>query len=285
MFGYEYQYPKEPLDVAVEVVCWGVLFPILLPLLIIIHARKIRYWIPWLLFRRGKDPYVRNERDWPTSHSSFITMLVMRRRLFDPRLKKIRRKWILSNDAWNTPEWVIFDAVYLDRDLMSQGAERSQVWEKLDGWLDIDGPSLPSESSVVDYLKSRLNFIDPGFLALDTGVLLDHIHMCTRWLEKNDPYEYAGAPCSERLTKRVPHSEFEVRSGGAAAVRSYANGRAAPRLDYFQSEIERIKLRMLGGGELWEYHAPSMGGIALVRDGRVIDLVVTLYICRGSASK
>ena len=44
--------------------------------------------------------------------------------------------------------------------------------------------------------------------------------MCTRWLEKNDPYKYAGVLYSERLTKRISYSEFEVLVGGVAAVQS-----------------------------------------------------------------
>ena len=202
----------------------------------------------------------------------------MHRRLFDSRLRNVPRKYILRKDVWNTTEWIIFDAVCLERDLMPRGAKPSQVWEKLDSWLDVDGPSLPCRPSVVDYLASRMNYINPDFLALDACVLLNHIDTCTRWLEKNDPAESWLKLCSEHLDERLSDSEFEEWAE-EEAVQSYENGRPVCPLDYFESKIERMKLRILDGDGLWKFHAPPRHGKALARDGRVIDHIVEVYAC------
>lgn len=256
---------------------WGVtlaLSPIALAVLIGVHARQLRHWIPWLSLKRGLDPYAKNQKDWPDYRESFIRMLVMRRRLFDVRLKRVRLKRIARSDVSDMPEWIIFQAVYLDRDLRSRGGERTQVWDKLDKWLDVDGPSLPSGSSVDGYLKSRLNVIDPGFLAIDRPLLKEHVDMCMRWLDKNDPHRYVGDLSRKCLCRRIPYSEFESRYG--EETRRYAGGKAVVLLNSFESDVERFKLRMLDGDEVREYVAGPAAGIALVRDGRVVDRFMTL---------
>jgi len=138
--------------------------PILVPGLLIMHAPKAWRWgLWWLSFGRGKDPYLRGARDWPTDRDSFLGELVARRILFDPRLKGVSiGDWPMGRFQ-GMPESIMLEAVDVYRDLKSGGAEDWQIWEKLDTWLNVDVSGMAEGAAILDFLKSGWGSSIPAF--------------------------------------------------------------------------------------------------------------------------
>lgn len=234
--------------------------------------------------RSGRDSYLREDRDLPKDFEGlnrFLGVLIRRRQRFDPRLKRERiGNWPMYRFR-NTPEAILFEAVDAYRDLWSGGAHDWQIWEKLDAWLNADGPPMPHGAALSDYLKSRLRFIDPGFLNLGDQFLSGHIAICARWLDKIKPAKGEVWPPREWLTRQLTFAEFE--SLGVGPGRSALGAPAVLNLSLSQRDVVRLKLRMLAGDQIWAFSSPShtwrtlsgRAGVALVRNGSSVAHVVT----------
>lgn len=256
--------------------------PIVLPAALIINAQKAWQWIPWLLsFGRGEDPYSRFDQDWPTDRDLFLGMLIRRRKLFDPRLRReVIDNWLMR-DFWSMPEAIVLEAVDAYRDLKSGNAQDWQIWEKLDTWLNVDGPPMPDGAAISYYLQSRMQSKDPNFLRLGERVLSGHIDICNRWLNKAKSASSTEWPPLEWLTKKLTFAEFESMSVGAQ--RAYADAPAVLHLSRSEQDLFRMKLRLLAGDEVWAFSSSieswrmlgGRAGIALVRDGHVVAHVVS----------
>ena len=92
--------------------------PLALPLGVALNAHNIARWIPWFLsFGRGQDPYLRDEKGWPSDRGLFLSTLISRRQLFDRRLRGTSiGNWMMW-EFWETPEAIILEVVDADRDL------------------------------------------------------------------------------------------------------------------------------------------------------------------------
>ena len=275
--------PDHPVRSVAVYAMFLILSPFLLPVAIAINARKIRKWLPWMLWaRKGPDPYLRYDEDWPAGDSDLLVgMLLRRRKLFDARLKRA------DIDNWpmhrfrDTPEAILFETVDAHRDLRAGGAKDWQIWEKLDAWLDADGPPMPHGAALSDYLKSRLRFIDPVLVELGDQFLSGHIDICERWLEKTNPAEGKAWPPREWLTRQLTFAEFE--SLGADSDGYPVGTPAVLHLSRSERGIVRLNLRMLAGDQIWAFSSPpdtwralrGREGLALVRNGRSVAHVVT----------
>ncbi len=182
---------------------------------------------------------------------------------------------------WHMPEAVFLEAVDADRDLRAGGAADWQIWEKLDTWLDVDGEPLPAGSTILDYLKSRMSFIDHDLKTLDDRLVSGQVEMCHRWLDQTKPLGGEGWPPVEWLTKRLSFAEFETLESGAD--QSDLGAPAMLHLGRSNRDLAQMKIRMLAGDEIWSFSSPAeywrhlggRAGVALVRNGRLVAHVVT----------
>ena len=209
--------------------------------------------------------------------------MIARRYKIDPALngRPHPRHWI-GRDVWPEPEYLIYlvlrSIALLERDGMGEAAAIRQVDARLRlNVLATGVDAVPAET----YLVEVLSAFAPSYLEHGTELLAKTIARARKGLRKLPPAPWTtpnGCPPSDWHWQRVPQplARKEFRAMGARL-------RRVPTSIY-DEELADLVVRRQRGDQLWHWSSPPItwgamigrGGIALVRNGRVLCDVTTM---------
>ena len=216
-----------------------------------IHAKVIR----------PKDPFARPSFDFlKSTRDDLLFALVQRRRVYDRRLR---------DENLNT--WPMFRFRESIDGVIQQVSEAyvrlspaltfsGDLQRRLDlaSGCGVDEPF--ETNTLIGYFRHRMRDWDPETTALGEAFLERHVGLCEMYATHH--FKQAGNwPPKQWLAAQLDPEEAAI-----------------------STNIDKLKLLMLPGDELWSYSSPPetwkhmMGrrGIALLRDGRAIAEILTL---------
>jgi hypothetical protein len=220
-----------------------------------------------------------HDRRWRT-----VVAMIAERRKVDPALKGTEhpREWI-GAAIWPSPEYLIYTILrglaLLERDGMTQADALRQVDARLRlNVLAADAGATPP----AEYVEMALRNVAPGYLDLGPALLTKAIGRAQRglrtlpedgvWTTPN------GLPPADWEWRKIP--KVEARRQFEKWERQL---RRVP-VSMHDEDLADLVIRRQPGDQLYTWSSPTLawrlsmgrGGIALVRDGRVLCDVTTM---------
>jgi hypothetical protein len=212
----------------------------------------------------------------PTSESRrarVATMIALRRKLDAALLSKPPPAYWIGPHVWASPEYLIYSVlrgiVLMEGDGVAEPEAVRQVDAKRGFHVLAPGTDAVSPAA---YLVRLLRAVAPGYLEHGPDLLADAIVIARAGLRELPPAPWDtpdGCPPEDwRWERMEPERERKMLRRRPPAI---------PRSGHDEEWIDLV-VRMQPGDELWEWSSPSRswglmmgrGGIALVRDGRVL---------------
>lgn len=226
-----------------------------------------------------------------------LCRMINLRRAVDTRLKKEHgaEYWPLFK-VWQTPEALIANVVEFSETLQNDGDTEAESIKKL-----LLNLNLPPDAcdDLASYLQFRLEIIDPEYLALGTDLFNQALALAkvaaaleirgrkgssgfppAAWLkEKIAPDELRDPSIYEH----VPDQNIKTLAGTPLYVRKNPRYTLLPSSKSESRDWVRFQLRIRPDDEIWTFSGSLVpdglslrAGVALIRQGQVIDRVVTI---------
>ena len=201
-----------------------------------------------------------------------LVRLVKRRQKYDEKIKDEKIAGWPGWRLWDEPEYLIHDISKKYLTLESEGVSQPQIFQKLESFRTEFGiGEIPSSPTLAEYVKYRLDIEAPEYEAFGEELLQQQLKDCrAHVLYQIDKTAKAEDYLSPNLLGRKLSLD-EIKKLGVGSESTT-----------FCRDMFNLKFRMLDDDEVWTYGGSPTHGVALVRDGKLIDHVITVWTC-GSA--
>ena len=252
--------PKEPRQSIANYCLLLFLSPLIMPW-------ALGYW-SWVGWRKliGKPIWFDDD---------ILLRLVKRRQKYDEKIKDEKISDWPGRVLWNQPEDIIYDITKKCVTLESDDVDQPIIWKKLEAFRAQFGTGeIPSSPSLKEYVKYRLEIEAPWYLTFGEELLQQQLKDCVAHARYNldRPKDEVGYPPARLRGRKLSLEEIEKLG--------VSNTDHIPTQSTFHQKIAHIKFRLLDGDEVWTYGTGATNGVALVRDGKSLDHVTTLYMSR-----
>ncbi len=203
----------------------------------------------------------------PPSASGAICEMIQLRKKFDVRLTRRTppQNWIMR-ELYRTPEALIYNNIELYGTLIADGHDAEEALRRIKNNLKV----VPVRHflTIEEYLFERMKAEDPQYLEFSPTLLPNAINIATDYAQR----------IIERRTQELRLTNKHLKDITNSEALSENLDKLVSNDEYVDSV--RILVRTNPSDELYYYSTPSLpngfgatGGIALVRDGEVVDHV------------
>ena len=239
-------------------------FGLLLLLSPIIVSCGAGYW-SWVGWRKliGKPVWLDDD---------ILVRLIKRRQEYDDSLKDENIDDWSARRTWDEPEYLIHDISRKYLTLKSEGVCPPQIFRKLESFRsEFGNGNMPSSPTLEAYVKYRLEIEAPEYAAFGEELLHQQLKDCrAHVLYKIDKTAKEADYLSPSVLGRKL-TEKEIKQLGVGS-----------KSTTFRRNAFNLKFRMHDDDEMWTYGSSLTHGFTLVRDGKLIDHVVTMWTCKGA---